>query len=149
MQQYVVSVDIVTSSSVTKSDMTALLGAQPSDSGQKEDGALWWSYGSSLDQTQAYESVPDQHKGLSDNVISVASAIRPRHPFRVAEDIKAISLNIGVTFDTYTVTVRLPIQAIDVLKSKIPEFGIWIDYHPMPDSDSLHPAPDDVGEAAT
>lgn len=121
MQEYIVSLDIVTSATVTESDLTTLFDAPPSDFGERNnEDAVWWSYESSLEQT----------RDLAEHIDSIASEIHPSYPIQLTEDIKMICLNIGLKHDQFIVNISLPPRCLDVLKSKVSEFEIKIACYP-------------------
>lgn len=142
MKSYVVSIDIVTPSLVTRHELADLLGVStPSaldDRPGREAGTVSWRY------EPAY---PDKTMTLADYVNFIASDLRPGRPIRIGKKIKDIYLDIGVFYYSVACTVSLPMHCLASLKKKIPELGVGIRCYPCREDEGEEE--EDKQEAAT
>lgn len=89
---YVVSINLVTSSSVTESELADLLGAStPSalECRPRNKSTLFWRY----------EPISDKTLPLIEHVCFIGFEINPSRPIRLNKKIKRIYLDIGVFYD--------------------------------------------------
>ncbi len=121
MKEYLVSLDIITSSSVTDSQLAELLGLSRSLLAQRETkrGRLWRLI-SDVDQKVPFEKhietlltmIPTNLVIGSDSVIS------------------RIYLSIGILYDSATCSIRLTKEQLHFLVSKCPDLDIEITCYP-------------------
>lgn len=128
MQNYIVALNIVTSSSVTESELADLLGVSAQSDLDcrpgREEGTVLWRF------QPAYS---DKTMTLAAHVLIIASEIQPGRPIRLSERIKDIYLDIGVLYNINELMickVDLSMLCLASLVKKIPEFDIEITCHP-------------------
>ncbi len=124
MIEYIVSLDIEASLSVTGLQISRLLGVRESaiSSQQGKKRNLW-----------RYEPVFRDNVKLLTRIERIASDLHIKEPIRKGRTIKLIYLNIGVFYDhndQYCVA-GLSYRSLALLASRIPDLEIFISTYPV------------------
>lgn len=125
--EYIVSLDAITSASATRSEVAAVLGLPPYTFMRRrireEHDRLRW-----MCIVEA-----DQSVGIAERLRFLSSAVHPRRSFEPGGKIKQIFLNVGVLYDvdkTETCSVRLPMSSLRSLVRKLLVFHVEVTCYP-------------------
>ncbi len=129
MKEYIVSLDFLTSTSVTALQLSELIGIEETaltsrPSQRIEDGIYW-----------RFEPAADDKADLTAGIELVSANVHPQHPIREDGNIKDIYLSIGALYDTFECSVCLPCPSLALLTTKFPDLGITNVTYPVDDWD--------------
>ncbi len=117
-KEYIISLDFVTSTSVTALQLSELIGVEetaldsrPSRTVKDE---IYWRF----------EPTGENFVELAEGIEVLISSIHPQRPINVDENIREIYLSIGVLCKSYTCTVNLPLPLLAPLITMFPDLII-------------------------
>ncbi|MDX9971414.1 MAG: hypothetical protein RBU21_00345 [FCB group bacterium] len=131
MIEFVVSLDIVASISITDSELAKRFGLAPSALNHKKmkRGKCW-----------RYEPTANEGMTLVDKIGLVAAGICPEHPpILLDETIIAVILMISVFQDGAACTTYFPVRCLDSLRQSIPELAVDVTCHVVSEANP-HPS---------
>lgn len=124
MKEYMISLDFVTTTSVTSSQLSKLIGIEEtyltSRVARDDENILYWRF----------EPSDDEDIELAAGVELLISSSHIQNTIKLDENIIAIYLSIGVLCDSYTCTTNLSLPSLAPLIAKIPELAIEIVAYP-------------------
>ncbi len=129
MKEYIVSLDFLTSTSVTALQLSELIGIEETaltsrPSQRIEDGIYW-----------RFEPSADDKADLAAGIELVNTNVHPQRPIREDENIKDIYISIGVIHDLAVCGEYLSFPSLALLTAKFPDLGITIITYPVDDWD--------------
>jgi len=118
MKEYRVSLEVVTSVDVTRSELSRWLGVpRPSLAQEQRRRGILWRYEPSAGQTGK----------LRDRIRQLAAEVRPRRPLPRGGGFRRVSLGIDVSYDTASCTVVVPLHLLaygaNAVRTSIPELS--------------------------
>ena len=129
MTEDIVSLDLLTSTSITASQLAKLIGVEETaltsrPSKRIENGTYW-----------RFEPSADGKADLDARIELLNSKTYPEHSVRKDEDIKDAYISIGIIHDYALAAAILSCPALALLTAKFPDLGITITIYPTADWD--------------